>query len=127
MGAFFMEKRVKYRLKQKLSVVLAIKSGRESCVSVLKKMGCNFTTIRRWIKLYREHGKAGLSLRQGTYDDKFKLQVVKHLLKKSLCLKKTAVILDILHEGIVSKWLQKCLNLGLRPKGNAGLNSYSNG
>jgi len=102
-----MDKRVKYSLKQKLSTVLAVRSGKESCLSAARKIGANDTTVHRWVNHYQWHGKAGLSLGQGTYSGEFRLKVIKYMLKKNLSLKQTATFFGIPQDCTVGKWLQK--------------------
>lgn len=107
-----MDKRVKYSLKQKLSTVLSVISGRESCGSAARKIGSKLTTVRRWVRHYRQHGKRGLFLRQGTYNGQFKVRVIKHMLKKGLSLMQTAALFGIPQDHTVGKWLQKYKNHG---------------
>jgi transposase len=107
-----MDKRVKYSLRQKLCTVRAVKSGKESCGSAARKIGSKLTTVRRWVAHYKQHGKAGLSLRQGSYSGQFKVRVIKYMLKNRLSLMQTATFFGIPQDHTVGKWLQQYKNHG---------------
>lgn len=102
-----MDKRVKYSLKQKMSAVLAVIAGRDSCLSAAGKIGSEQKTIRRWVNHYKQDGKAGLVLRQGTYSGQFKIDVIKYMLKNRLSLMRTATIFGIPQDDTVGRWLRK--------------------
>jgi len=101
-----MDKRTKYNLRQKLLTVRSITSGRESCLSAAKKIGSRENTVQRWLRLYKQHGAKGLTLRNGSYDGHFKLRVVRYLLKKGISVSRAAVIFAIPQDPVVGKWLK---------------------
>lgn len=117
-----MDKRVKYSIKQKQSVVLSILSGRLSIKGAARELGCHKSGIQRWLSQYKQAGKKGFKFRNGYYDDQFKLQVVRYHLKKGLSLKQTAIDFKIPNEGVISRWLKEyeCLGasgLANKPRG----------
>lgn len=106
MGAFFMDKRIKFSLRQKLSAVRSIIGCTESCLSAARKIGSKENTVQRWLRLYKQHGVNGLKLRNGSYDGDFKVRVVRHMLKNKLSSIQTAVFFAIPQDYVVSRWLK---------------------
>ncbi len=102
-----MDKRSKYNYKQKVLTVRSIISGRELVSSAARRLGCRKNTIVRWIRQYKQHGTNGLKLRNGSYEGRFKLQVVRYKLRKGLSLMETAVHFKIPNEYVVISWLKK--------------------
>ena len=105
-----MDKRVKYTFNQKLLAVRSITSGQESNLTAARKIGCNKAIIQRWVRLYKQHGVKGLSLKNGSYKESFKLYVVRYMLKNKLSILQTAAIFAIPQHSAVSRWLKayKC-------------------
>ena len=106
MGAFFMDKRIKYTFSQKLLAVRSITAGRESCLSAASKIGSKENTVQRWLRLYKLHGAKGLKVRNGSYEGHFKLRVVRYMLKNKLSLIQTAAIFAIPQDSAVARWLK---------------------
>lgn len=101
-----MDKRIKFSFKQKLSTVRSIMAGRESCLSAAKKIDSKENTVQRWFRLYKQHGSRGLTVRNGSYDGRFKLRVVRHMLENKLSLIQTAVFFAIPQDNTVGRWLK---------------------
>jgi transposase len=101
-----MDKRVKYTFNQKLLAVRSITSGRESCLTAARKIGSNKATVQRWLRLYKQHGAKGLTVRSGSYKGSFKLYVVRYMLKNKLSIVQTAAIFAIPQHSAVSRWLK---------------------
>lgn len=99
-----MGKSLKISLKSKKSAVLSVQSGRETCVSAAKKLGCHRSTVQNWMVLYRHHGLKGLSLPVRTYSAAFKIEVIDHLLKNRLSLMRTAAYFGIPGGSVVAGW-----------------------
>lgn len=104
MGAFFMDKRIKFSYRQKLLTVRSIVSGRESCLSAARNIGSKENTVQRWLRLYKQHGREGLQLRNGSYDGNFKVRVVRYLLENKLSFIQAAVIFKIPQDHVVGRW-----------------------
>ena len=106
MGGMFMDQRIKFSFEEKLWAVRSISEGQESCISAARKLGCNEYSVHRWYRLYEAHGEKGLTLRNGSYDGRFKLQVIDHLLKNGLSLVRTSVLFGIPQDSAVGRWLK---------------------
>ncbi|NSL85732.1 transposase [Chitinophaga sp. Mgbs1] len=102
-----MDKRVKYSLKQKLSAVRSIISGKENAVSAARKLGSTDTSVYRWLNHYRQRGISGLKTPSGRYSGEFKLEVIRFMLKKRLSLMQTAILFGIAQDHTVGIWLRK--------------------
>jgi transposase len=111
-----MDKRIKYTFKQKLSTVRSITAGRESCLSAAKKIGSKENTVQRWLRLYKEHGSSGLVIRNGNYSGRFKLKVVRYMVKNGLSSIRTATLFGLPQDYVVGKWMKK-----YKSQGAAGL------
>lgn len=113
LGAFFMDKRVKYSVKQKEGMVKSILRGQASMSSAARELGCDRTTVRRWVGQYSQYGVKGFKFRNGGYERSFKLQVIRYYLKKGLSLNQTANYFKIPNAGIVSKWVTSYKRFGV--------------
>jgi transposase len=102
-----MDKRIKYTFKQKLSTVRSITAGRESCLSAAKKIGSKENTVQRWLRLYKEHGSRGLVIRNGSYSGRFKLRVIRYMIKNRLSSIRTATLFGLPQDYVVGKWMKK--------------------
>lgn len=64
-----------------------------------------FTTVKKWVKKYNEHGARGLLKRQNTsYSGEFKQNVVKYMHENHLSGFDTAVHFNLANENIPNKW-----------------------
>jgi transposase len=106
MGAFFMDKRVKFSCKLKLSIVRSVMAGDHSCLTAARKIGSHKSTVQRWLIVYQQQGSKGFQLRNGSYTGPFKVQVVRYLLAKGLSLPQTAAFFAIPNHVIVHRWLK---------------------
>jgi transposase len=100
-----MDKRVKYSYQQKLGIVKAIESGKESITSSSKKLGCSRSRIKQWLGHYRQAGAQGLKLRREIYNGDFRLKVIKVMINKGLSLIDTCSAFNIPNLGTVHRWL----------------------
>jgi transposase len=107
-----MDKRIKFSYQQKLTAVRSITAGRESCLSAAKKIGSKENTVQRWLRLYKQHGSQGLTVRNGSYDGDFKLRVIRYMLKNRLSLIRTAAFFAIPQDSAVGRWLKIYQRLG---------------
>lgn len=101
-----MDKRAKYSLKTKISTIRSIKTGRESCRSAARRLGCSKSTVRDWILHYQERGLDGLRIHNGSYSGVFKVEVIQHMLKNKLSLLRTTILFGIPNMSVVWKWRQ---------------------
>jgi len=100
-----MDKRVKYSIKQKRSVVLSVLSGRLSVKGAARKLGCHKSGVQRWVTQYQQEGTRGFQFRNGHYSGPVKLRVVRYHIKKGLSLRQTACHFNIPNESTVYRWL----------------------
>ena len=117
-----MDQRVKYTIRKKLSAVRLVESGKFSSLLISRKLGCSKSMIEDWLKLYRLHGSKGLKLRNGSYDAKFKIRVIRHMKRNGLSLSRTAAFFGIPQRSAVSRWLRIYESLGF-----AGLRAENRG
>lgn len=107
-----MDKRVKYSTIQKEAIVRSIKAGKLSNRDAARKLGCDHKTIRRWLEQYKLYGIKGLKFRNGSYEGRFKVAVVRHYFKKGLSLNQTASYFKIPNEGVICQWVKIYKRLG---------------
>ena len=101
-----MDKRIKYSLNEKRMVVRSVIAGRESNLSAANKLGCHLKTVQRWVGRYKHNGLSGLNSGNRKYTGKFKLKVIRHMLKMHLSLSETAAFFSIPGESTVHLWLK---------------------
>lgn len=92
----FKEKVVKESIEQHMS-------SRE----LSKKYDIAEIHIRRWIKLYKYHGIAGLEHKRKKYDSIFKENVLKYMEENHLSFLETAMIFNIAKDTTVGNWYNK--------------------
>lgn len=107
-----MDKRVKYSVKQKATLVRSILSGELSIKGAARTLGCHKSCIQRWLSQYNQAGIKGFRFRNGHYDYRFKLQVVRYHLKKGLSFRQTASHFKIPNESVLSTWMKNYERLG---------------
>jgi transposase len=100
-----MDRRIKYSFKQKLASVRAVLEDNRSTGCVARGIGSDKKTLQRWLKLYQQHGAAGLKLRQGSYTGAFKLEVIQHMFRNQLTISHVAAIFGVPNDSTVGRWL----------------------
>jgi len=108
-----MDKRIKYSIKQKQSVVQSILSGEYSIKGAARQLGCDKSAVQRWLEQYKQDGVKGLKFRNGHYSDQLRLQVVRYYLKKGLSLNQTAGHFKIPNASVICKWLKAYQRFGI--------------
>ena len=64
-----------------------------------------WTTVRKWVRKYEEHGTKGLMKNQkASYSGEFKQNVVEYMHNNHLSLQETAIHFNLAGDWIVSKW-----------------------
>lgn len=120
-----MERKVKYVYAFKLECVELVLKKHYSIVYVSKLKGPNEYNIRKWVSLYKSHGKAGLLPRKNQfYSISFKLKVLKAIEKEFLSLQETRLKFNIPTDSIIVKWKKDFANFGIeglqpKPKGRS--------
>lgn len=120
-----MERKVKYVYAFKLECVELVLKKHYSIVYVSKLKGPNESNIRKWVSLYKSHGKAGLLPRKNQfYSISFKLKVLKAIEKEFLSLPETRLKFNIPTDSIIVKWKKDFANFGIeglqpKPKGRS--------
>ncbi|MBO9727220.1 MAG: transposase [Chitinophaga sp.] len=108
LGGIFMAGKTKFSLKQKLSAVHAVISGKDHIASAARKLGTTDVSVQRWLQLYKYHGIAGLQPRAGvTYSGEFKLEVIRTVFQKRLSLMQAAMLFGIAQDHTVGIWLRQ--------------------
>jgi len=118
-----MERKVKYEYAFKLECVELVLKKHYSTESVSLQKGLCESNIRKWVLLYKTHGKVGLLARKNqSYTADFKLKVLLTIGKEHLSLSETRIRFNIPSDSIIIKWQKDFANFGLagllpKPKG----------
>ena len=102
-----MVKKSKYNYEQQLKAVLSVVEDYRSIQSVALKIGASKQGVRRWVALYKQFGKDGLTIKNSKYSLEFKLSVIRYMEKYKLSYFKTAVIFGIPCDSVLQKWKRK--------------------
>lgn len=94
----------KYSYEQKLEAVLNVVEKHMSCKASANKLGTAEVQVRRWVRRYDKFGTEGLTLKNGTYDGNFKVQVIEYMHENHLSQFETAVKFGIPTDVSVGKW-----------------------
>ena len=128
LGAFFMERKVKYNTQFKLRCVSEVLKHHRTIGSVASANGFNESSLRKWIGFYTKYGIEGLVPRKKlNFTLDFKLKVLDHIKKKSLSLRDACVKFNIRSEANIIKWqrayaLEGSPGLANKPKGRPAMN-----
>jgi transposase len=130
LGAFFMERKVKYDYAFKLECVNLVLKKHHSCMYVAIERGLNESNIRKWVGFYRKYGKSGLLPRENqSYIIDFKMSVLKAIVERKLSLREACVEFNIPTVSVIIKWQKDFANFGiegLKPKPRGKSKSMDN-
>lgn len=101
-----MDQRIKYSIKQKQAVVRSILSGQRSIKGAARELGCHKSGVQRWLEQYKQAGVKGFRIRNGHYEGRFKVLVVRYYLEKGLSLNQTAGHFNIPNASVICQWLR---------------------
>jgi transposase len=101
-----MSRKPKFSYKQKLLAVQSYLAGKGSLRSLADEIGSCEKNLRRWLALYKRHGKEGLKMYHGTYPGSFKVSVVRYMLENHLTLLEATAHFGIPGDGTIYKWLR---------------------
>lgn len=114
----------KHSQEFKLSVVEYYLSGRGGQKRTAQYFAIPHSTVRKWVCIYEEHGKAGLARQTSKtiYSVEFKHQVVLTILNEGLSSREAAQHFKIKEPGMLIRWLRQFQAEGIeglqpKPKG----------
>jgi transposase len=94
----------KYRLEEKLEVVLKVEKEGCSQGEAGRIIGASKSEVQNWVKLYREHGAEGLTMKRWSYSGQFKIEVLEYMHANQLSIRETAAKYGIPSYSTVGKW-----------------------
>ena len=100
-GVFFMSK---YSYEFKLKVINDMLDNHVGTDRAAKKYGISRENLRRWFKRYELYGIEGLLMKKGSYDGKFKQNVVEYMHNNHLSCSETALRFGIPQDATVGRW-----------------------
>jgi transposase len=112
-GVFFM---AKYDEKFKLQVVQSYAEGRQGFKELANRYGLDHGTVRRWVKVYEQHGRSGSRKKFAHYSAEFKLSVLQWMWKEDSSANQAIARFDI--RGGVSAirgWQRQLMRVGWKP------------
>lgn len=105
---FFMSK---YNEQFKLAVVQQYLTGTGGYKLIANLHDLPFSTVKKWVGLYRLHGTAGLAKKFTHYNAEFKLSVLQHMWDSELSYTQVAAFFNIRSAGCISQW-ERCYHSG---------------
>ena len=85
----------KYEAGFKLKIVKQYLSGPLGLKALAAEHGVGHGTVRSWVNSYRAHGLPGLRRKSASYDEAFKLKVLKRMWREQWSQTQTAAAFDI--------------------------------
>jgi transposase len=95
---------IKFSIEYKRKVVECYLEGKRSALSIGREYGTDESTVRLWVKQYKQYGREGFVRKRRSYDVKFKLLVLKHLWEHEATYSDTALLFDIRRPGCIGEW-----------------------
>ena len=109
----------KYSKDIKLIAVRRYLQSNESSESIASKLGVDHTSLRLWIRHYKQHGTAAFEKKYTHYSAQFKLSVLRYVQQHGCSYKKAATKFDIRNPSSIANW-SRCYQTGgfeaLKPK-----------
>lgn len=105
----------KYSYEEKLEAVLRVIKDRMSAQTSAKINGTALVVVKRWVAQYEQLGSEGLTMKHGSYDGAFKVNVVKYMHKDHLSNFQTALKFWIPSDSTVGSW--ECIYYEKGPHG----------
>ena len=97
--------KTKYLPELRLTVVTEYLEGNIGYRALSRKYGiASPRDIAKWVRLYKEHGEAGLCTTHGTYDGQFKISVVEYMHSTGSSAGQTAAHFNIPSFRSVCQW-----------------------
>ena len=97
----------KYEAGFKLKIVKQYLSGPLGLKALAAEHGVGHGTVRSWVNSYRAHGLPGLRRKSASYDEAFKLKVLKRMWREQWSQTQTAAAFDIRCARILVKWARQ--------------------
>ena len=94
----------KYSYEEKLEAVLRVIKDGMSAQTSAKITGTALVVVQRWVAQYEQFGSEGLTMKHGSYDGAFKVNVVEYMHKKHLSNFQTALKFGIPSDSTVGRW-----------------------
>lgn len=94
----------KYSYEFKLKVINDMLDNHIGTDRTSKKYGISHENLRRWFKRYELYGIEGLLMKKGSYDGKFKQNVVEYMHNNHLSCSETALRFGIPQDATVGRW-----------------------
>lgn len=98
----------KYDEQFKLRVIRHYTAGSHGGIGAVAALfGLGKSQVRRWVRHYQRHGRAGLNKKRSVYDAPFKLEVLERMWQDQLSYQQVAALFDIRCPAHVSKWARQ--------------------
>lgn len=94
----------RYDPKFKLKVAKEAARTSTSVKAIARGHGLDFSTLRRWVATYRQHGEDGFHLKARRYDLKFKLSVLEKARQDGMSNREATTYFQIGAAGAVAEW-----------------------
>jgi len=101
----------KYTTQFKLEVVQQYLGGEIGFKALGRQYGLDYAMVKRWVNLYKAHGKAGLEKKFTSYSEVQKLSILRHMWDHELSYGQTASMFNIRSPGSIPSW-ERCYHRG---------------
>ena len=114
LGAFFMERKVKYNLTFKKTCIDLYFKSSQSILSISTEHSVSKSTLSRWIQDYVKYGLKGLYPKKNqNYSFDFKYKVIQVMERENLSLSETRLKFKIPNDSIIVRWRNIFTKFGL--------------
>jgi len=97
--------KAKFTTAEKLNAVLGVlEEGLSHRKAGVRVGATNSSHVQKWVRLYKEHGIEGLSIKNWTYDGQFKIDVIEYMHTNHLSFNEAAAKFGIPGPASVSTW-----------------------
>jgi len=97
----------KYDERFKLNIARRGARGTVGLVQLARRCGVDYSTVRGWVAMYVQHGRAGIEKKYDVYDEALKRRVLRGIREERLSLRKATVVFNLRSTATIRRWQQQ--------------------
>lgn len=88
----------------KLKIAREGARGKIGLVQLALRSGVDYATVRGWVAMYVQHGRAGIEKKRERYDAAFKYRVLEQIRVEGMSLRKATVTFNLRSTATIRRW-----------------------
>lgn len=88
----------------KLKIAREGARGKIGLAQLALRSGVDYSTVRSWVAMYAQHGRAGIEKKREMYDASFKYRVLERIRVEGMSLRKATVMFNLRSPATIRRW-----------------------